>query len=87
MIFVIVPVLFLSCKPEINFDGENYSGKNDRALYEGWDVVENDEVAAAKEAAPKKTSKDDFFALEGKIILDNDDLTAFREDSFSGHKK
>lgn len=42
---------------------------------------------SASYVAPKKTSKDDFFALEGKISLDNDDLTAFREDSFSGHKK
>lgn len=31
--------------------------------------------------APQKTSKDDFFSLEGKINLDNDDLTAFREAS------
>lgn len=65
-----MPVLFLSCKPEINFDGENYSGKNDRALYEGWDVVENDEVAAAKEAAPKKdTKRTKVVAFEG--ILTN----------------
>lgn len=31
--------------------------------------------------APKKTSKDEFFELEGKLNLDNDDLTAFREAS------
>ncbi len=36
---------------------------------------------SASYVAPKKTSKNDFFALEGKISLDNDDLSAFREAS------
>ena len=58
-----------------------------KSMNETIKKVREQKQESASYVAPKKTSKDDFFALEGKISLDNDDLTAFREDSFSGHKK
>lgn len=57
MTCLVFPVLFLSCKTGIDFDEESYSGKNARVIHEGWDVVDDDEIAEAKKAAPKKDSK------------------------------